>query len=454
MVACCALLLHTPAPAFAADTQPPSVPGNVTATAGSSSPTIALVAWTASTDNVGVAGYRILRSVSVGGYFASIGTTGGLSFADKTGIPGQAYYYRVSAYDAAGNESAQSAAAGPVRATWTQSPHATYGSGSLCSNCHIPHRAATGDSIFVDSGGQAGELSVCYTCHDGNGASTNVKSGATDSFALTSGHSLEDLIDTGTVRDLTNACSSCHTPHREYTSRPKLWRSAINSATVNGNDTSWCLACHNDSQDWYVTKYGAYPALDSPTRDASGYPGAGTFPGRTVYLGGSTDPHSQIPSSTSPETRSTGDCRYCHVAHRSPQKYDAVVATFAPSTPASVVRDRTDGDYATLCFTCHSGGSWEASGAANVKQYITADGNDTSLSAFSGHRIKTAGGFLPTNAPMPCYDCHNPHGSARATHSCWRIPSAPASARPEAPRASGTRASAATPRPTASHGTA
>ena len=43
-----------------ADTTPPSVPTNVTATATSA--TAITIAWTASTDNVGVAGYKIFRA--------------------------------------------------------------------------------------------------------------------------------------------------------------------------------------------------------------------------------------------------------------------------------------------------------------------------------------------------------------------------------------------------------
>lgn len=60
------------------------------------------LSWNASTDNVGVTGYRIYR----GGVL--LDTEQGLSYTDNTVIPGNTYTYSVSALDEAGNESAKS----------------------------------------------------------------------------------------------------------------------------------------------------------------------------------------------------------------------------------------------------------------------------------------------------------------------------------------------------------
>ena len=83
------------------DTTPPSVP-SLTATAVSSSQIN--LSWTASTDSVGVTGYKIYRN---GTYLT---TTTSTSY-NNTGLTGAtSYSYRVSAIDAAGNESSQSTA--------------------------------------------------------------------------------------------------------------------------------------------------------------------------------------------------------------------------------------------------------------------------------------------------------------------------------------------------------
>lgn len=91
----------TTAPAV--DTTAPSVPSTLSATAASSSEID--LSWNASTDNVGVTGYKIYRN----GNFVASAT--GTSYADTVLAANTAYTYAVAAYDAAGNLSAQSARA-------------------------------------------------------------------------------------------------------------------------------------------------------------------------------------------------------------------------------------------------------------------------------------------------------------------------------------------------------
>ncbi len=88
------------------DTTPPSVPTGLTASASSGS-TVGL-AWNASVDNVGVVSYAVFRDGS------AIGATPTTSFSDTGLLPSTTYTYAVSANDAAGNASAQSA---PVTVT-------------------------------------------------------------------------------------------------------------------------------------------------------------------------------------------------------------------------------------------------------------------------------------------------------------------------------------------------
>jgi hypothetical protein len=90
---------ETPPPVF--DALAPTVPGNLTATA--LSPTDIRVAWTSSTDNVGVAGYRLYRDGS------QVATTTGTSHIVTSLAPASTYRFTISAYDAAGNASPLSA---------------------------------------------------------------------------------------------------------------------------------------------------------------------------------------------------------------------------------------------------------------------------------------------------------------------------------------------------------
>ena len=80
-----------------ADTIAPSAPASLSATATSAS-TVSL-AWGASTDNVAVTGYRILRN---GAYLTTVTST---SFNDSGLASSTTYTYSVSALDSAGNQS-------------------------------------------------------------------------------------------------------------------------------------------------------------------------------------------------------------------------------------------------------------------------------------------------------------------------------------------------------------
>ncbi|WP_051941238.1 glycoside hydrolase family 48 protein [Phaeacidiphilus oryzae] len=84
------------------DTTPPSAPTGLTATAVTAS-SVSL-SWQAATDNVGVAGYQVLR----GG--TQVGSTTSLSYTDTGLTASTKYTYTVTASDAAGNVSPPSAA--------------------------------------------------------------------------------------------------------------------------------------------------------------------------------------------------------------------------------------------------------------------------------------------------------------------------------------------------------
>jgi glucose/arabinose dehydrogenase/fibronectin type 3 domain-containing protein len=95
---------------LANDTTPPTAPTGLTATAVS--PTRVNLDWTASTDNVGVTGYRVERCQGAAcTNFAEIATTTTTSHSDTDRLPGTSYRYRVRALDAAGNLGAYSSIA-------------------------------------------------------------------------------------------------------------------------------------------------------------------------------------------------------------------------------------------------------------------------------------------------------------------------------------------------------
>ena len=84
------------------DSTAPSIPTGINIT--SRTPTSIVFGWTASTDNIGVTGYKVYR----GG--VQIGTSTTTSYSDSGLTMASSYSYTVAAYDAAGNTSTQSVA--------------------------------------------------------------------------------------------------------------------------------------------------------------------------------------------------------------------------------------------------------------------------------------------------------------------------------------------------------
>jgi chitodextrinase len=79
------------------DTQPPTAPTNLAA--GPVTATQVPLSWSASTDDQGIAGYRVFRGA------AQVGDVPGTSFTDTTVAPSTTYAYTVKAYDGGGNVS-------------------------------------------------------------------------------------------------------------------------------------------------------------------------------------------------------------------------------------------------------------------------------------------------------------------------------------------------------------
>jgi hypothetical protein len=93
----------SPPPPAPSDTTAPSIPGSLIANVISAGQIN--LSWNVSTDNRGVAGYKIYRN---GAYLMTVTSN---SRSDKGLAKNTSYCYRVSAVDAAGNESGQSAQA-------------------------------------------------------------------------------------------------------------------------------------------------------------------------------------------------------------------------------------------------------------------------------------------------------------------------------------------------------
>ncbi|HEU4938192.1 MAG TPA: fibronectin type III domain-containing protein, partial [Vicinamibacterales bacterium] len=134
------------------DTQAPTAPGGLTATAAST--TQVNLAWTGSTDNVGVTNYLIERCQGAAcSNFAQIATSTVASYSDASAAASTTYNYRVRATDLAGNLSGYSntATATTPATPDTQAPTAPSGLTATAASSTQINLAWTGstDDIAV-----------------------------------------------------------------------------------------------------------------------------------------------------------------------------------------------------------------------------------------------------------------------------------------------------------------
>ena len=183
------------------------------------------LSWNASTDNVGVAGYKVLR----GG--VQIATTSALTYADTGLSPSTAYSYTVAAYDTAGNTSAPSSAA------------------SATTQAATPPTIPTGLSASAISGSQI-NLSWSASTDPVGVTGYNVMRNA----VLIAAVSALTYADTGLSPSTTYTYTVAAFNAAGYTSAPSVPASATTLAGTSTNASSPLgtnpLAVNDFSQEW------------------------------------------------------------------------------------------------------------------------------------------------------------------------------------------------------------
>ena len=241
-----------------ADTQPPTPPGGFKAT--SATATSMTVAWTASTDNVGVAGYDVYNGS------ATAGTTPSTSYTVSGLSCGVTYTLAVDAYDKAGNHSSRASFAAPTSACApllqpagdTQAP-------TVPGGLHVT--AATAASITVAWTASTDNVGVTGYGLYRSGASTGSTSTTSATFsglACGTGYALAvDAYDAAgnrsTKASITASTSAC--PPLGTSLPPRLPESSGGSlyVSLSGSDANPCTEaapCRNMSRAFGLASNG------------------------------------------------------------------------------------------------------------------------------------------------------------------------------------------------------
>ncbi|MFN0152457.1 MAG: hypothetical protein ACKVU1_17260 [bacterium] len=146
----------------------------------------------------------------------------------------------------------------------------------------------------------------------------------------------------------------------------------------------------------------------------------GRWPGEAVYTnseataeGRLISPHAFDPDMPRRDAGGEGLCLNCHDPHDTPGQRDLLLARYDGIGGYQTVGPPPEYRF---CFTCH--GADGAPGMEIENRYIE-DYYDAALNGeFAGHQIRKNPDIAlswPSNVRvgdrLPCYDCHNPHGS-------------------------------------------
>lgn len=181
----------SPTPTPAPDTQAPTAPTNLMVTS------VGLfninLFWTASTDNVGVEGYKIFRNnIQIGDAYTN--TAFPTSYSDTIVSPSTTYSYTVSAFDTTGNNSAQSntvTATTQSFSTFTSAPviDSFFHNNSNGINAQITSGQST-SLIFKVTGAPFPKISINNGVGTVTGSSVTVSPTVTTTYILTATNSV------------------------------------------------------------------------------------------------------------------------------------------------------------------------------------------------------------------------------------------------------------------------
>ncbi|MEW6380637.1 MAG: cytochrome c3 family protein [bacterium] len=125
----------------------------------------------------------------------------------------------------------------------------------------------------------------------------------------------------------------------------------------------------------------------------------GRWPGALAYNNEQYSPHGRENGAMPNE----GSCMNCHSPHGTESRFDMLQLPYEGTSGSGIA----GADNYELCLSCHSenGPSGMRPETKRIADYYSQD------DLYSGHKIKSDGGFARPGDKLACSNCHNPHGS-------------------------------------------
>ncbi|MFA5866611.1 MAG: cytochrome c3 family protein [Actinomycetota bacterium] len=171
-------------------------------------------------------------------------TAGTLATFNTYRLENEMYTFRLTVFDALGNQSSATVSVAVNNTTRPGLPHGNYQIDSdLCALCHGTHTGIFAPGI-LRFGATRFQSQLCYTCHNGTGSVYDV---ATEFDTGSAHHPIQDTVYAGDAQHTMN-CTDCHDPHgsQETAGRsyPALLRSKAADGSVSYQGNPYCYACH------------------------------------------------------------------------------------------------------------------------------------------------------------------------------------------------------------------
>jgi hypothetical protein len=227
----------------------------------------------------------------------------------------------------------------------------------------------------------------------------------------------------GVLRDPTlprGDCGQCHILHKE--TNPAAQNLFAPPDNMLCYSTTGLGGCHINRPDGGSAGYpaqeqdrfpdlhpfhGYFEANAGGTR-SPGVANRVRWPGRAIWENITYSKHYSSASMPRLDATGHGSCLVCHDPHSGASPYGQLVKRYGP-----IAGSATNGappEY-ELCLSCH--GSNGPSGLAPESRRIADFYSRSSTgSERAGHAIMSTRGVVKKGDRLPCYDCHNPHGSA------------------------------------------